>query len=95
MSKTHCRDHGGSHLQQPVGEGELVKLVKPVGFGITRLGQRGGLCGLRRGDVGRVLPCFRCCGVAAVSGIVVVALVGSVVAAVSYTHLTLPTSDLV
>ena len=23
--------HGGSHLQQPVGEGELVKLVKLVG----------------------------------------------------------------
>jgi len=24
--------HGGGHLQQPVGEGELVKLVKLVGI---------------------------------------------------------------
>ena len=30
VSKAHCRDHGGGHLQQPVGEGELVKLVKLV-----------------------------------------------------------------
>ena len=28
LSKAHCRDHGGSHLQQPAGEGEVVKLVR-------------------------------------------------------------------